>query len=70
MINKILKNLNKINIIEIDAMERKKLVAVITGIISVLLGIIYLVLVQLLDSRGAMIPAPITDLSLILSPLI
>lgn len=51
-------------------MERKKLVAVITGIISVLLGVIYLVLVQLLDSRGAMIPAPITDLSLILSPLV
>jgi hypothetical protein len=48
-------------------MERKKLVAVITGIISVLLGVIYLVLVQLLDSRGAMIPAPINDLSLILS---
>jgi hypothetical protein len=70
LINKILKNLNKINIIEINAMERKKLVAVITGIISVLLGIIYLLLVQLLDSRGAMIPAPITDLSLILSPLI
>jgi hypothetical protein len=51
-------------------MERKKLVAVITGIISVLLGVIYLVLVQLLDSRGAMIPAPIIDLSLILSPFI
>lgn len=44
-------------------MERKKLVAVITGIISVLLGLVYLILVQLLDSRGAMIPAPITDLS-------
>ncbi|MBE9221303.1 hypothetical protein IQ215_01205 [Cyanobacterium stanieri LEGE 03274] len=45
-------------------MERKKLVAVITGIISVLLGVVYLILVQLLDSRGAMIPAPLTpDLS-------
>lgn len=44
-------------------MERKKLVAVITGIVSVLLGLVYLILVQLLDSRGAMIPAPITDLS-------
>ncbi|BAQ62644.1 hypothetical protein GM3708_3050 [Geminocystis sp. NIES-3708] len=51
-------------------MERKKIVAIITGIISVLLGVIYLVIVQLLDSRGAMIPAPITDLSLILSPFI
>ncbi|MGY6529719.1 MAG: hypothetical protein ACXITR_07290 [Cyanobacterium sp.] len=46
-------------------MERKKLVAVITGIMSVLLGVVYLVLVQLLDSRGAMIPAPIEDLSIL-----
>jgi hypothetical protein len=44
-------------------MDRKKLVAVITGIVSVLLGVVYLILVQLLDSRGAMIPAPMTDLS-------
>ncbi|MBF2056482.1 MAG: hypothetical protein IGQ45_04470 [Cyanobacterium sp. T60_A2020_053] len=44
-------------------MDRKKLVAVITGIISVLLGVVYLILVQLLDSRGAMIPAPVTDIS-------
>lgn len=47
-------------------MERKKLVAVITGIVSVLLGVVYLILVQLLDSRGGMIPAPITDLSTLL----
>lgn len=44
-------------------MDRKKLVAVITGIISVLLGVVYLIIVQLLDSRGAMIPAPLTDIS-------
>lgn len=47
-------------------MERKKIVAIITGVISVLLGIFYLILVELLDSRGAMIPAPITDLSLLI----
>jgi hypothetical protein len=46
-------------------MERKKIVAIITGVISVLLGIGYLILVQLLDSRGQMIPAPITDLSIV-----
>lgn len=46
-------------------MERKKIVAIVTGVISVLLGVVYLILVQILDSRGAMIPAPITDLSLI-----
>ncbi len=48
-------------------MDRKKIVAVITGIISVFLGVIYLILVQLLDSRGAMIPAPVNDLSILLN---
>lgn len=48
-------------------MNRKKIVAIVTGIISVLLGVVYLVVVQLLDYRGEMIPAPITDLSLIFS---
>ena len=47
-------------------MDRKKIVAIVTGVISVLLGVVYLILVQILDSRGAMVPAPITDLSLIL----
>jgi hypothetical protein len=49
-------------------MEKKKIVAIVTGVISVLLGVVYLVLVQILDSRGAMIPAPITDLSLLILP--
>ncbi|AFZ53509.1 hypothetical protein VKI21_16450 [Cyanobacterium aponinum UTEX 3222] len=48
-------------------MERKKIVAIVTGIVSVLLGVVYLILVELLDSRGAMIPAPINDVSLLLS---
>jgi hypothetical protein len=39
-------------------MERPKLTAIITGAISLVLGIIYLVVVQILDSRE-MIPAPI-----------
>jgi hypothetical protein len=37
-----------------------KLVAIITGIFSLLLGILYLLLVQVLDMRGEMIPAPIS----------
>jgi hypothetical protein len=37
-----------------------KLVAIITGIFSLLLGILYLLLVQILDMRGDMIPAPIS----------
>lgn len=39
-------------------MERPKLTAVITGAISLILGILYLILVQILDSRE-MVPAPI-----------
>ena len=39
-------------------MDRSKVVAVITGAISILLAIAYLVLVQLLDFRGEMLPAP------------
>ncbi len=47
-------------------MDRKKIIALITGAISVALAIGYLILVQLLDSRGNMIPAPMTDISLFL----
>ncbi|TVP65505.1 MAG: glucose-inhibited division protein A [Nodularia sp. (in: Bacteria)] len=44
-------------------MERSKIVAVVTGAISILLAIAYLILVQLLDYRD-MKPAPISQLSL------
>jgi len=43
-------------------MNRPKLIAVITGAISIILAIAYLILVQLLDFRGEMLPAPQTDL--------
>lgn len=49
-------------------MERSKLVAYITGAISVILAIAYLLLVSLLDLRGEMIPAPLDPL-MIPSPL-
>ncbi len=39
-------------------MTRSKLVAVITGALSLLIAIAYLVLVQVLDFRGEMLPAP------------
>ena len=42
-------------------MERRKLVAIITGAISLILAIAYLALVQFLDSRE-MIPAPVSHL--------
>jgi hypothetical protein len=37
-------------------MERSKLVAIITGAISITLAIAYLILVQILDMRGEMLP--------------
>ena len=39
-------------------MERPKLTAIVTGAISLVLGILYLSVVQILDSRE-MIPAPV-----------
>lgn len=44
-------------------MDRSKFVAYLTGAIALLLGIGYLVLVQLLDFRGEMLPAPIVELT-------
>ncbi|MDB9527763.1 hypothetical protein PN498_17340 [Oscillatoria sp. CS-180] len=40
-------------------MNRSKVVAIVTGALSLLLAIGYLLLVQLLDFRGEMLPAPI-----------
>jgi hypothetical protein len=45
-------------------MDKGKIVAIITGVISILIAIAYLVLVQLIDFRGEMIPAPIDQLSI------
>ncbi len=42
-------------------MDRSKLVAIITGVISLVLAIAYLAVVQFIDFRGEMIPAPIVD---------
>ena len=39
-------------------MDRSKIVAIITGVISLILAIAYLLIVQILDFRGEMIPAP------------
>jgi hypothetical protein len=39
-------------------MDRSKIVAVVTGAISLILAIVYLVIVQFLDFRGEMLPAP------------
>ncbi len=42
-------------------MDRSKIVAVVTGIISIALAIAYLLIVQIIDFRGEMLPAPIVD---------
>lgn len=43
-------------------MDRSKIVAIITGVVSLLLALAYLVLVQVLDFRGEMQPAPLSSL--------
>lgn len=48
-------------------MDRSKIVAIITGAISLLLAIAYLLLVQLLDFRGEMVPAPVGSLTWLLT---
>jgi len=45
-------------------MDKKKILAIVTGAISIAIALVYLVLVQILDFRGEMIPAPV-DLSAI-----
>ncbi len=45
-------------------MDRGKFIAVLTGAISILIAIAYLVIVQLLDFRGEMIPAPISQITM------
>ena len=42
-------------------MDRGKIVAIITGVISILLAFAYLIIVQILDFRGEMKPAPISQ---------
>jgi len=52
--------MSRFSIANVD-MDRSKIVAVITGAIALLLGIAYLVVVQFLDFRGEMLPAPISQ---------
>lgn len=43
-------------------MDRSKIVAIATGVLSILLAVGYLLLVQVLDFRGEMVPAPVSFL--------
>lgn len=49
--------------------DRSKTIAIVTGAVSLLLGILYLILVQILDFRGEMIPAPVGYLGVWISLL-
>lgn len=51
-------------------MDRGKLIAVLTGAISILIAIAYLVVVQVLDFRGEMVPAPISQFFLVIVNLV
>jgi hypothetical protein len=42
-------------------MTRSKIVAIVTGAIAIILAIAYLLLVQILDFRGEMKPAPLGE---------
>lgn len=48
-------------------MDRSKIVAIITGAIAVALSLAYLLVVQLLDMRGEMVPAPMSLLSQVMA---
>ena len=41
-----------------NSSTRGRYVAIVTGFFSVFLGIVYLILITVLDSRGPMIPPP------------
>jgi hypothetical protein len=48
------------NVVPKNIMDRSKIVAVLTGAIAIILSLAYLLLVQLLDFRGEMVPAPMS----------
>ncbi len=42
-------------------MNSSKIVAIVTGVFSIIIAIAYLLLVQIIDFRGEMKPAPISE---------
>ena len=51
-------------------MQRSQWISVFTGVVAILLGVGYLILVQVLDWRGGeMVPAPV-DLSLTVQQIV
>lgn len=48
-------------------MERGKITAILTGAVAILLGMAYLLITLILDSRGLMQPAPTGDMGWLLA---
>ena len=46
---------------------RGKFIAITTGIFSIMIGILYLVLITILDARGPMLPPPPEALGLVVT---
>ncbi|MBE9174776.1 hypothetical protein IQ225_04685 [Synechocystis salina LEGE 06155] len=46
-------------------MDSGKIVAIVTGAVSIILAVAYLVLVQILDFRGEMVPAPMETMGML-----
>ncbi|MCS6782300.1 MAG: hypothetical protein RMI89_01480 [Gloeomargarita sp. SKYBB_i_bin120] len=49
-------------------MQRGRLTAMLTGAVAILLGVFYLVVTWVLDSRGPLQPAPTVDLGNLIHP--
>ncbi len=47
--------------------KRGKYVAIVTGIFSIVIGILYLTLITILDARGPMLPPPPEALGLVVT---
>ena len=45
--------------------KRGRLVAIVTGVFSIIIGILYLALITILDARGPMLPPPPEALGLV-----
>ena len=45
--------------------KRGKFVAIVTGIFSIIIGILYLTLITILEARGPMLPPPPEALGLV-----
>ena len=53
-----------------DSSSRGRWIAIITGLISVLISVAYLLLITVLDSRGPMLPPPLEALGVMVTDVV